>query len=880
VKRAALLLLAACGGGHATTTTPPAPPAPPVAKPAVVEEPVPLGPLPRDPMPLRESLDLAIDPAKEGYSGTAEIALHVEQRRTGFWLHGRGLDVTSAALVVGGHDLPARWSEHEESGVARVETSVPFQGDVSLRIAFRAKYDPNLVGVYRTAGAVFSKFEAIYARRAFPCFDEPSFKIPFRLALEIPGGLTALSNTPIEAQRGPRIVFAETKPLPTYLVAFAVGNFDRETVQVGDLTIGGVAMAGRGKDTRYALAQEQQIVAEQAKYFGTPFPFPKLDLVAVPDFQSGAMENAGAITFRDGSLLVDDKITTLPQKIGVTSVVAHETAHQWFGDLVTMRWWDDLWLNEGFATFLATRTLKTLDPDFGADLGAVDDANGVMNLDSLAGARRVREPIKSTNDITNAFDGITYEKGAAILAMLEHYVGDDVFQRGVQDYLRDHAYGNATTQDLVAALSNESGKDLAPLTSSFLDQVGVPQIAVTPTCKAGAGTVELAQSRWIAAGGAPDPGTRWVVPVCVRASVKGKVADSCTVLDGVSGTIALPGCADWVFPNAGATGYYRFTLPPADLAKLLAAAKALSPAERLSLARNVEAGLRSAALPADAVLRAMDAFARDPHGTVAGVPVGVYDAVIDEIAEGKAKDKLRAHVRGLYAARAKALGWRNKPEPPADRILRGRLLQLLALDATDPAVFAQGAAIGEKLLGLHGAPDPSAADPDTARIAIACAIRRDGTKAFDAALAQFVASTDAQVRARLLVAMTETRDPVLAGRALDLALDPRLRANERITPLRDLLDDEPTRALAWQWLEAHFDDLAKLLPDRFPGYIPGFVHVCHEAQATQVEAFFAPRAAQYTGMPRNLALALEAGKQCRARALAQLSPVQAFAGKK
>src|SRR6185503_17723673 len=352
------------------------------------------------------------------------------------------LAVRSATIATAsGPPRAVQWEEVDPTGVVRVRLPSAMSGDLALHVEFDAAYDAQLVGVYRVttaAGpAVFSKFEAIYARRAFPCFDEPAFKVPFDVALTVPSSAQVIGNMPIAGESAvdadrKRVRFATTPPLPSYLVAFAVGPFETRSatlapsaVRAAPLSIGGVAVRGRGEDTAYALVEAPTLVAEQERYFGVAFPYPKLDLLAVPDFQSGAMENAGAITFRESVLLVDDRVTSLAQRIQVTSIIAHETAHQWFGDLVTMPWWDDLWLNEGFATFLATRTLRAVRPDIEAELEAVHAADGVMSVDSLASARRIRQPIETSHDITNAFDGITYQKGAAVLAMLEHYVGDE-----------------------------------------------------------------------------------------------------------------------------------------------------------------------------------------------------------------------------------------------------------------------------------------------------------------------------------------------------------------------------------------------------------------------------------------------------------------------
>jgi cytosol alanyl aminopeptidase len=849
-------------------------------------EAVPLGRVPGGVRPTSQALVLDIDPARERFGGTTEIALQLDRPRDHIWLHGRGLAVSSATVAqASGATLTARWDEVDPEGVVRLTLPSMVSGHVTLRVAFEAAYDPQLVGVYRVTTArgpaVFSKFEAIYARRAFPCFDEPAFKIPFDVTLTVPAGDAVIGNMPIvdEVALGARkrVRFAPTPPLPTYLVAFAVGPFESRRTTVAPsplrpapLAVGAVAMRGRGDATAFALAETPALLAEQERYFGVPFPYPKLDLIAVPDFQSGAMENAGAITFRDSALLVDDRVTSLDQRIRVTGILAHEIAHQWFGDLVTMPWWDDLWLNEGFATFFATRTLRMVRPDLEAELDAAHDANRVMSVDGLASARRIRQPIQTSHDITNAFDSVTYQKGAAVLAMLEHFVGDEPFRRGVHDYLAAHATRNATTDDLVRALSAAAGRDLAPLVASFLDQPGVPLVTARLHCSGSRGRVELSQSRWRAVGApaaaAPAADALWRIPICVRAGIGNRVEQACTLLGDRAATLELPACPDWILPNARGAGYYRSALPADDLAHLRdRGLRRLSVVERVTLGHDLVAAFHSAALPGGEVLRALEPLARDPHGAVALIPLDLLTFADTFIVEGAQRATLRARIARLYGPALASLGWKPAvTDRPWRRLFRAKLLEFLALDIEHPAVLAEAARLGRRMLGLDRLPgrNPDAVAPDLAGIALAAAVRKGGPDVFDAVLAELARTDDAQLRQRTLTALASTRDPALVTRALDLALDRQLRKSERLVTVEELLRSLETRDLAWSWLEAHFDTLAPLLPDRFGGRIPRAFTLCDPQRIQAVRAFFAPRIDKLTGGPRNLAQALERAEQC------------------
>jgi alanyl aminopeptidase len=387
--------------------------------------------------------------------------------------------------------------------------------------------------VYRAAaeGAnyVFTQFEPISAREAFPCFDEPRFKTPFELVLRVPKDKVAVANTrelsANDFERGLREVhFAPTEKLPSYLIAFAVGPLDvvaapnlaKHVVRNHELPLRGVAIGGRGPELAFSLHETPPLLLWLENYFGVAYPYDKLDLIAVPDFGAGAMENAGAITFRDTLLLVRPDAPE-QQKRTFGYVDAHELSHQWFGNLVTMPWWDDIWLNEAFATWMGTRAINGVHPEYEADLGALSATHGAMEVDSRTSARKIRQPIESDHDIENAFDAITYSKGGAVLSMFERYLGADEFQAGLRRYMDRFRFGSATARDLVrtlAEVSNESALEGAFF--GFLDQPGVPELQVKLDCTSTPPALELAQSRYLPLGTTAQSEARWQIPFCAR----------------------------------------------------------------------------------------------------------------------------------------------------------------------------------------------------------------------------------------------------------------------------------------------------------------------------------------------------------------------------
>lgn len=457
-----------------------------------LEPEIPTGQLPRFVVPTHYDLHLTIDPRASGFSGEVSIDLEFQQSRRLFWLHGNALQVDEINLETSeGNRIKAQYRQVESTGVAEIVLEQAFgPGQAQLKIKYHSDYNLALEGLYKVeeggADYAFTQFEAISARLAFPGFDEPSFKVPFDVSLTVPSAQTAIANTPAEQEHdnadGTKTMrFATSKPIPTYLVAFAVGPFD---VVEGDgippsqlrkraIPLRGIAVRGKGKQFQYALENTASIVEALESYFGIPYPYAKLDLIAVPDFNAGAMENVGAITYREVLLLMDEQAT--PQQMrAYKSVHSHELAHQWFGNLVTPVWWDDIWLNEAFATWMGHVALDIRDPkdQFRRDLLA--RSARAMKQDSLASARQIRQPILSSHDIASAFDGITYSKGGGVLSMFERYLGYEAFRAGINDYLATRSWGNATADDFIAAISSQApggqAENIAAAFQSFLQQ--------------------------------------------------------------------------------------------------------------------------------------------------------------------------------------------------------------------------------------------------------------------------------------------------------------------------------------------------------------------------------------------------------------------------
>ncbi|MCA9622342.1 MAG: M1 family peptidase, partial [Myxococcales bacterium] len=466
-----------------------APPPQPTQSAVVIPPPREDGRLPPGVQPTRYRLALDIDPGSDGFTGEVGITIDLDAATSAIVLHAAELSITRAEVVVGDSVLTAETSRRRASGATTNEeelvvvTSAELPaGSVELRLSFAGTLSEALVGMYRVEDGgedyVFTQLEPSDARRVFPCFDDPIFKVPFDVSVTAPADDRVFANTPeLSAEPdGERIThtFATTKPLPTYLVALAMGPLDVLEGPQTPVPLRLITARGKSQSGKLALATAAAQLPLLGNWFGHPYPYAKLDLVAVPNFGPGAMENAGLVTFREELLLVDGGSAMSRRDMVMT--MAHELSHQWFGNLVTMKWWDDLWLNEGFASYLETVIADEQEPETRAELDLLSLSGWVMDLDALQSSRRVRQPVSNTYQAWQAFDGITYVKGASVIRMLHDWLGDEPFRHGIRNYVERHAFGNASAADVFASLSATSGHDVAKVASTFLDQPGVPLV--------------------------------------------------------------------------------------------------------------------------------------------------------------------------------------------------------------------------------------------------------------------------------------------------------------------------------------------------------------------------------------------------------------------
>ncbi len=842
--------------------------------------------LPRDIQPLHYALELVVVPEGDGFQGQVAIDLEVLRAVPSFWLHVRDLTIREASIEVAGQARPVTITPVTPEGVARAtpDVAVP-PGRATLRVAFEGAWSAHLEGLYRvrSGGATYAytQLEVIDARRVFPCFDEPAFKTPFDVTLDVPEDDVAVSNAPALGDEDlgngmKRVRFATTPPLPTYLVFAAVGPFDvvappplpPNEVRARPLQLRAIVPRGTAPRFAFALDATRELVPLLERWFGIPFPYEKLDQVISPDFPWGGMENAGAILYSDEDLAFEPGRSPEQKRVAVGALLAHELAHQWFGDLVTLDWWEDVWLNESFATFMSWKMVERWRPDAHEAEEVAARVDEVMQKDALASARAIRQPLRRMDDVENQFDPLSYAKGASVLRTFERFMGEERFRQAIHAYLEANAHGTGTTDAVLAALSRAAGRDLAPAFHSFLDQPGAPLVDVRAVCDAAGPRVDVEVGRYRPVGSRAGPGHAFAVPVCVRYEAAGTLGEACTLVERGHGTLVLPACPRWVMPAAGGTAYYRWALGPADLPRLRDAGFVhLAPAERVSYAHALRAAAGAGRLPYEDALAALAPLSRDGARRVAISPAPALDEAIDHLLADDARDRARSRAADLFRPRLRELGLEpSVGEPLERRRLRGDVAEFLVQVARDPETTRALAARGVAYAGLaDGHFHPEAVSPDLAGTALQAAVIEGDAALFDALEKRLHATDDGELRGRILAALGAARDPVLSARALALAGDPRLRVYERGKTLLAQASHRETREAAWKTLQRRWDAIAGSmaigLAEDLPAVAAG---LCDRSRVPVVQRFLAPRVEKVPGARRRLDEALESIELCAA----------------
>ena len=776
--------------------------------------------LPTTVVPSRYDIRLEPDLEAATFAGEETIAIAVSEPVSEIVLNAAELTVQSASVTVAdGAVVPGSAALETEPERVRLRFPSPIPaGEHRLTIAFTGTLNDRLRGFYRStytdaAGVshiiAATQFEATDARRCFPCWDEPALKAVFAATLVIPEGLVAVSNTRIagETPAGPgkkAVAFADTIKMPTYLVAFVVGELEAsEAVMVGPTPLRVWCVPGKRHLTRFALDIGAFALDWFERYYGLPYPGDKLDMLAIPDFAAGAMENLGAITYRETALLVDEATASHAERERVADVVAHEIAHMWFGDLVTMLWWNGICLNEAFATFMELLAVDAWKPEwkrwttFGVSRAAA------MGVDGLQNTRPIEFEVRHPRDCEAMFDLLTYEKGASVLRMLEQHLSGEVFRDGVRLYLERHRFGNAETTDLWKALGDASHLPIPEVMNGWIFRPGYPLVIASPE----AGGIKLSQRRFTYLPTEGGEAERWLIPVRVRASVKRGFVDKPVLLGGEDLSVTLPAPPDWVVVNAGGHGFYRVQYAPPLLKKMAGALKKLAPIERFNLISDCFALAQSGAMPAPDYLDLTARFLEETDRNVWAALIGSL-AYVNRAVRDDQRGDLETLVRHRVGAAVERLGWEPQPdEDELERQLRGDLLRALGTLGNDPETQERA-----RSLYARYREDESAVDADVLPALISIVAAAGGDTEYAEFLQRFKSARTPQEEQRYLYALAGFRQPELIRRTLEKTTNGEVRSQDAPFLMRALLVSVHSRGLAWDYVKDTWETMARQYP--------------------------------------------------------------------
>ncbi len=848
--------------------------------------------LPPGARPTRYELELTVVPTESTFTAEVRVDLELTAVTSLLWLNATELTVEHASVSAGGRAVVARPVPGGEDFVGFAFEAPVGPGAAVLTVSYRGPIDDvRSRGLYRVREPdgewyAYTFFEPIDARRLVPCFDEPGFKVPWRLRLKVRRGDVALANAPVESEReaedGMKLVsFAPSKPLPSYLLAFVVGPF--EVVESGTAGRHGTPLRfvlprGRRDELRYAREVTPRVVELLEDFFEIPYPFLKLDVAVVPRFW-GTMEHPGLVAMGQPLTLIRPGEESVARRRSYANILMHELAHYWFGDYVTPAWWDDVWLNEALATWLDTKLTARLEPSWRYQEWSMLLRSYALDTDALSTARSIRQPVLSRSDIESSFDNATtYFKGAAALRMFELWVGEEPMRKALRTYLGSKAWGNATYADLAATLDT-TGREVAGALGTFLDQPGLPVVSVSSDCGPTGARLKLRQERFLRlAGPGPAQAQTWRIPVCLRWSERAATRHTCVLLQAPEQTVDIDSCPTWLLANEAAAGYYRVAYDDDARRRLAAEAaagadSALAPVERIAFLGDLGALASGGRLPLAVALDALPWALKDPDPLVAYEALDLLQILQPDRLSPDLRPNYARLVRQLLGARAMALGWEPAGDAPDVRQLRSRLVPHAAIYGEEATLSAEA-----RRLALAWLADRKAVDPDLTWSLLSVATYGGDRSLFDRLLAEARHSKDREEQRKLFWALGNFRDPALVKDALALLLENDLDLRESVTILWGLFGRRSTQDAAWAFVREHFDRLAaRGRSDETAGLVGGIVsRFCDVDSRREAAAFFEPRVARIDGAALPLANALETVDACVAEERRNAAAVAEF----
>jgi len=807
--------------------------------------------LPSFVVPSHYRISLEPDLEKFTFSGTVEIEVEIGQSTNNIQINSADLEISSAWVQDGvGSKIEASNVEHDED---MERATISFGSDLpagpyTLNAVFTGILNDQLHGFYRSTFTdddgvshtiATTQFESTHARRAFPCFDEPAFKASYGVTLVVPEDQFAVSNGPTLSDENlgdgrRKIVFEDTMVMSTYLVAFIVGPFEATApVDVDGVPLRIVHPIGKGHLTDYALEAGAFALKFFSDYYGIPYPGQKLDMVAVPDFAFGAMENLGCITYREVLLLVDKDRSTEPELLRVADVIAHEIAHMWFGDLVTMEWWNGIWLNEAFATFMATMCSDHFNADWGRWNQFSLERSMAFDVDSLANTRPIEFEVLSPVDAEGMFDLLTYEKGGSVLRMLEQYLGEEEFRDGIRFYLNKHQYKNTETNDLWDAIEHVTQQPARRIMDSWIFQRGYPMVSASVSDDGS--TVTLKQDRFMYTEPETVDETTWSVPVVLKVGSGSSVTEIRHLLEEKTSEVKLDSSADWVAVNAGGSGFFRARYSTEALSSLTDNMfEHLTSIERYGLVDDTWSSVLAGRISAVEFLNFARAFQGETDLDVWTVLSGCL-ASLDKLVEGEDREQYRAVIRDLGQPALDRLGWEpNDSDSSRDRELRGLFIRLLANVGDDELAQKNASDLHDSYLNDSGSVEPNIAAAVTGVVAY-----RGGASEYEVFVEKNQNPATPQEERRYQSALAAFPGEAEMRKTLEMTLDGRVRTQDAPYLLAVCLRNRDQGHLAWEFVKNNWDKINEAFPSNsIVRMLSGITALSKSDQAGDVLAFF------------------------------------------
>ncbi|MBV9493114.1 MAG: M1 family metallopeptidase [Acidobacteria bacterium] len=789
--------------------------------------------LPANVVPEHYAIRIATELGPETFHGEETIDVRATESVSEIVMH--SVDMTLTDVTVNG--AKAEVTADKENETVALKLAQPLAaGPAKIHINFEGKILPRLNGLYlsRTVKRKYAvtQFEAMSARRAFPCFDEPAMKATFDVTLVVDSGDMAISNGRVikdePAGEGKHAVtFSRTPKLPTYLLAFLVGDFQCISGEAEGTPIRVCTTPGLQHLGKFALEASKASLKYFNEYYGIRYPFEKMDLVGIPDFGAGAMENAGAITFRETDLLVDEQqSSTLAQK-RVAMVVAHEIAHQWFGDLVTMKWWNDIWLNEGFATFMSTKPIEAWKPEWHSDLDKPVETDDALTVDGQRSTRPIRMPVNGSESGSLFDPGIVYNKTAAVLRMAEEWAGKEAFRDAIRVYLKKYSWSNAAAEDFLATIKGPAKQPVDTVIQSFIDITGAPLLRVNEQC-------EVAQERLLPKTEAPVK-QAWTIPICTN-------GQPCRV---ITGDTKLASCNTFLERNG--TGYYAVDYPASTREMFRKKLKDFQPAERISYRGNEWLLVREMRRDAGEYLGLLQAMPRPSERQIVTEAVESLVFLDQRLVDDHNRDAWRAYVRKTVNGLAPATWDAPKGETSEQRISRSYVLWALGYLAADADVIA-----GAKKTAAAYMKDPTSVDALIADRALRIAAVHGDDAFLTSVLEQLGKASTPELSARYRNLLPLFRDAKASAHAYDYIYSDRIRAQDLGQVASPGFSDPATRSAAWAAAKTHWTDLEQRAPGALGRLTFAAGGFCDAASRAEVEAYLKEHKANARGLSRAL----------------------------